>query len=164
MASPFRSQLSFALALALIPATYAGAADAPAAPAKQDDLAWLAGDWCGQDGEQRIEETWFLPQQHEAIGMSRTLEGGRMVSFEFMRIMEIEGVISYVAQPGGDAPTSFKRTDGGVGWIRFENKEHDYPQRIEYRVAGGGLHAEIGGPGAEGKEEVLSYEYTPCNG
>ena len=139
----------------------ASAAEAPA-PAKQDDLAWLAGDWCGADDNQVIEESWFTPQAHEAIGMSRTTQGGRMISFEFMRIQEVEGVISYVAQPGGDAPTSFKRSDGGDGWIRFENKEHDYPQRIEYRKAGDGLHAEIGGPGAGDKEEVISYDYRRC--
>ena len=66
------------------------------------------------------------------------------------------------AQPNGDEAVAFKRTNGGDDWIRFENKEHDYPQRIEYRKSGDGLHAEIGGPGAGGKEEVISYDYTRC--
>ena len=79
-----------------------------------------------------------------------------------MRIANLEGTWTLIAQPSGNPPTKFARTDGGEGWIRFENKEHDYPQRIEYRSTGEGLTAEIGGPGAEGKEEVISYRYAPC--
>ena len=79
-----------------------------------------------------------------------------------MRIADIEGKVQLLAQPGGEPATSFARTDGGADWIRFENKEHDYPQRIEYRKTANGLHAEIGGPGAENKEEVIPYDYVPC--
>ena len=104
----------------------------------------------------------MLPQAGEAIGMSRTVEGGRMTSYEFMRIADIEGKVQLFAQPGGEPPTAFARTDGGKDWIRFENKQHDYPQRIEYKREGENLTAEIGGPGAEGKEEVISYRYAPC--
>ena len=130
--------------------------------APPDDLGWMAGAWCGSDESQQIEETWYAPAGGETIGMSRTVEGGRLLSFEFMRIINVEGVVSYVAQPNGNPPTSFKRRDGGAGWIRFENKEHDFPQRIEYRRDGDGLIAEIAGPGAEGKEEAISYRYTRC--
>ena len=142
------------------PATVA----APAAAAAESDepLAWLAGEWCGKDENQDIEETWLAPHASEMIGMSRTLAGGRMISFEYMRIMDLEGTVTLIPQPGGDAPTNFKRTDGGADWIRFENKQHDYPQRIEYRRVGEGLHAEIGGPGAGDKEAVISYDYTRC--
>jgi len=104
----------------------------------------------------------MLPQAGEAIGMSRTVEGGRMTSYEFMRIADIEGKVQLFAQPGGEPPTAFARTDGGKDWIRFENKQHDYPQRIEYRKTASGLHAEIGGPGAGDKEEVIPYEYQRC--
>jgi hypothetical protein len=150
----------------LAPPPAAAPAPAPAvepAPVKQEasseTLAWMAGNWCGKDGDQSIEESWFAPHANEMIGMSRTLAGGRMISFEYMRIMDLEGTITLIAQPGGAPPTNFKRTDGDRDWIRFENKQHDYPQRIEYRKAGEGLHAEIAGPGEPGKEAVISYEY-----
>jgi hypothetical protein len=149
-----------ALLLLLLPLVLGAAARD--ATGQQDDLAWLAGSWCGNDESQQIEETWFSPQRHEAIGMSRTLQGGRMVSFEYMRIMEIDGVIRFVAQPGGDLPTEFLRSAGGAGWIRFENKAHDFPQRIEYRRVGERLHAEVAGPGEPGKEAVIPYEYSRC--
>jgi hypothetical protein len=134
----------------------------PGVQAPDEALAWLEGRWCGSDDDQRIEETWFAPKQDETTGMSRTISGGRVISFEYMRIASLDGVQTLLAQPDGNLPTKFARTDGGQGWIRFENKQHDYPQRIEYKREGDELTAEIGGPGAEGKEEVISYRYAPC--
>jgi hypothetical protein len=145
----------------LMPASNASVAVADE-PNSDEPLAWMAGSWCGKDEDQVLEETWMMPAGGETIGTSRTISGGRIISFEFMRIAEFDGTQALVAQPGGDEPVHFKRSDGGADWIRFENKEHDYPQRIEYRKAGDGLRAEIGGPGAGGKEEVISYEYVRC--
>ena len=132
------------------------------AAASGEALAWLAGHWCGTDEAQTLEETWTAPRANEMLGIGRTLAGGRMLSFEYMRIVDIQGKLTFIGQPGGVPPTSFERSDGGADWIRFENRKHDYPQRIEYRRAGEGLHAEIGGPGAAGKEEVIAYNYTRC--
>jgi len=153
------------------PLAVTASVSAPAAPAPamelasqvpDEALAWLEGNWCGSDEDQQIEESWFAPRQDETTGMSRTISGGRVISFEYMRIASLDGVQMLLAQPDGNPPTKFARTNGGEGWIRFENKQHDYPQRIEYRREGGNLTAEIGGPGAEGKEEVISYRYAPC--
>ena len=143
------------------PATPASTAE-PGAQVPDEALAWLEGRWCGSDDDQQLEETWFAPKQEETTGMSRTISGGRVISFEYMRIASLDGVQTLLAQPDGNPPTKFARTDGGERWIRFENKQHDYPQRIEYRREGEHLTAEIGGPGAEGKEEVISYRYAPC--
>src|SRR5687767_11263720 len=128
--------LALALLLLAPPAPVA-AADA------QDDLAWMAGNWCSSAGGEQVEETWLAPRGHEALGVGRTMRGGRMVSFEYMRITKVAGVIRFVGQPGGKAPTEFPRTAGGDGWIRFENKAHDFPRRIEYRRVGEELHAEV---------------------
>jgi hypothetical protein len=144
------------------PANSSPVVPAEATPVSDEALAWMQGSWCGKDEDQVLEETWMMPAEGEAIGMSRTLAGGRMISFEFMRIANLDGTETLLAQPNGDAPVSFPRTDGGEGWIRFENKEHDYPQRIEYRESATGLHAEIGGPGAGDKEAVIAFEYTRC--
>jgi hypothetical protein len=128
----------------------------------QDDLAWIAGSWCSSAGDEEVEETWLAPHGHEALGVGRTMRGGRMVSFEYMRITKVDGVIRFVGQPGGDAPTEFPRTAGGEGWIRFENKSHDFPQRVEYRREGDGLYAEVAGPGEGGKESVSPFRYRRC--
>ena len=129
----------------------------------QDELSWIAGSWCTAAGDQVVEETWLPPRGHETLGVGRTLRGGRMVSFEHMRITATDGPVRFVGQPGGGAPTEFPRTAGGEGWIRFENKAHDFPQRIEYRREGDdGLYAEVAGPGAGGRETVIPFRYRRC--
>jgi hypothetical protein len=97
-----------------------------------------------------------------AIGLGRTLAQGATTAFEYLRIVDLDGVPAYVAQPGGRPPTTFRMTASGEQWIRFENPEHDFPQRIEYRRASDTLHAEIAGPGADGAEAVISFDYRKC--
>ena len=128
------------------------------------DLAWLAGHWCSGDAGERIEETWLAPHGGELLGLSRTLKGERSVAFEFLRIASVDGVQTYLAQPGGRPPTGFALGAAGKDWVRFENPEHDFPQRIEYRREGDRLRAEIAGPGEQGKEMVITFEYLACPG
>jgi len=131
--------------------------DAPAAPP-----AWLAGSWCGQDGPARSEESWLAPAGGQMLGMSRTVAPGRSTQFEFLRIDSVDGVLSYLAQPGGAAVTAFARTDGGERWIRFENPTHDFPRSVEYRRDGDTLKAEIAGPGKNGETMRIAYLFERC--
>ena len=147
-----------------VPATRALASiPEPARQVPLEPLAWLAGDWCGGEGNELIQETWLPPRDYETIGVGRTLRNGKLASFEYMRITRIEGTITFIGQPGGGTPVAFKRTDGDENWIRFENPEHDYPQRIQYRRSGDELHAEVGGPGANGQDEIVPYVYKRCS-
>jgi hypothetical protein len=134
----------------------AGAADPP------PSLDWMGGHWCTGRGEEMVEEFWLPPHGGVAIGLSRTLTSDLTTAFEYLRIVEVDGIPSYIAQPGGRPPTAFKRTAGGESWIRFENPRHDFPQRIEYRREGDALHAEIAGPGEEGEELVISFNFRRC--
>ena len=59
-------------------------------------------------------------------------------------------------------PISFRLTASGDNWARFENPQHDFPKRVEYRRTANGLHAEIAGPGEAGKELVIPFDYRPC--
>lgn len=141
------------------PATDAAVAT-PRAP--EPEFAWLAGTWCGGEAGETIEESWLAPRGGELLGLSRTTREGQVVAFEFLRIAVVKGVPTYLAQPGGRAPTVFARSDGGEQWVRFENPAHDFPRRIEYRRTGDTLHAEIAGPGVGGKETVIGYDYRRC--
>ena len=125
-------------------------------------LEWLAGHWCVEMGGDTVEEFWLPPHGGVMAGLARTLSTERTTGFEFLRIAQIDGVQSYIAQPGGRPPTSFRRTAGGERWVRFENPDHDFPQRIEYRREGEDLHAEVAGPGKNGEESVLNFDYSPC--
>lgn len=120
------------------------------------DLAWLAGAWVGTRGEtgSSIEERWSPPLGGAMLATSRTVnKSGRMVAFEYLRVVERDGGLVYIAQPGGVKPTEFvlteletgKGTETSKTRAVFENPRHDYPKRIVYELsAEGGLSATIG--------------------
>jgi hypothetical protein len=127
-------------------------------------FAWLTGQWCSNRDGELIEEHWLAPRGDLMLGLARTVKAGKTVSFEFVRIEFRNGVAHYVAQPGGVPPTAFRLTASGADWARFEDPTHDFPQRVEYRRTATGLHAEIAGPGKDGKETVIPFDYEPCRG
>lgn len=129
---------------------YRQAQDIPLpAPAKAaiGDLDWLAGAWVGTRGSgSSIEERWSPPLGGAMLAVSRTVNtSDKMVAFEYLRIVERDGGLVYVAQPGGAAPTEFVLTELTTTRAVFDNPRHDYPKRIVYELsAEGGLSATIG--------------------
>ena len=139
-----------------------GLASATARAADAALPAWMAGSWCADANARRIEEVWLAPAGALMIGMSRTVAANRRTpEFEFLRIELRDGVPTYLAQPQGAPPVAFKLTQSTDSSARFENPQHDFPQRIEYRRTGDGLHAEIAGP-RQGKERVIAFDYKLC--
>ena len=112
------------------------------------DLAWLAGAWVGTrgaEGTTSIEERWSPPLGGAMLGVSRTVSRGAMRAFEFLRVVERDGGLVYIAQPGGAEPTEFVLTELTTTRAVFDNPRHDYPKRIVYeRAADGSLSATIG--------------------
>src|SRR6185295_6928455 len=96
----------FALAVIL---GLSGTARAQATPAHAalNQLAWLAGTWSGGTSPLAFEERWTPAAGGAMLAVSRTLKGDRMVAFEFLRIIERDGGLVYVAQPNGRPPTEF---------------------------------------------------------
>jgi hypothetical protein len=125
-------------------------------------LDWISGHWCSSSNGEKIEEIWLPAHGGVMLGMSRTQDGDRTSGFEYMRIVMVDQRPGFVAQPGGRPPVNFLRTDGDRNWVRFENPEHDFPKRIEYRRQGDTLHAMIAGPGKDGMEFEISFEFVPC--
>jgi hypothetical protein len=116
------------------------------APAAIGDLAWLAGAWVGtRSSGTSIEERWSPPLGGAMLAVSRTVRAGRMSMFEFLRIVERDGALVYIAQPGGGSPTEFVLTELTATRAVFDNPRHDYPKRIVYELSPeGGLSATIG--------------------
>jgi len=115
------------------------------AQATIDDLDWMSGAWVGARGSRSIEERWSPPLGGAMLGVSRTVSRGTMVGFEYLRVVERDGGLVYVAQPGGAPPTEFVLTELGTDRAVFENPRHDSPQRIVYELsAEGALSASIG--------------------
>jgi hypothetical protein len=120
------------------------------APAKAaiGDLTWLGGAWVGTRGAGgaiSIEERWSPPLAGAMLAVSRTVSRGRMSAFEYLRIVERDGGLVYIAQPGGAAPTEFVLTELTKTRAVFDNPRHDYPKRIVYELSAEGvLSATIG--------------------
>ncbi len=111
--------------------------------ARIDTLDWLAGDWSGKRRSASIEERWSPPAGGAMLATSRTVNGGKMTAFEFLRIVEQGGTLVYVAQPGGRTATEFTLVEQGETRAVFENPRHDFPQRITYERIDEQLTAEI---------------------
>lgn len=133
-----------------------------AAPAAGPEFDWLAGHWCGGSAGRQIHEVWLPEAGGMLLGMSRTLRGGKTESFEFMRIVTAGQDAGFHVQPNGAPPTVFTIAERGERRVRFENAAHDFPNRIEYRREGDALHAWIAGPGRDGKEMRIPFEYRRC--
>jgi hypothetical protein len=101
------------------------------------DFGWLAGDWQLAQGKQCVEEHWTAPSSNMLVGTSRTVEGDRTVSFEFMRIEARPDGVFYVAQPGGKPPVDFKLASNTASELVFVNPGHaDHLKRIVYKRQG----------------------------
>jgi hypothetical protein len=111
------------------------------------DVAWIAGDWTGTRGTNNataIEERWSPPSGGAMLATSRTVRAERMTAFEFLRIVERDGTLVFIAQPNGSPPTEFVLTEIGKDRAVFANPRHDSPQKITYELTPAGLTASIG--------------------
>ena len=80
------------------------------------------------------------------LGMARTVKGGATKEFEFMQIRATaDHSLEFIAKPSGQAEATFTLLRQSDSETVFENLQHDFPQRIIYRLEQGKLHARIEG-------------------
>ena len=140
------------------PAQSSSPARPAAAHATLQQLAWLPGEWTGTRGRASLEERWTPAAGGAMLAVSRTVADDRLVAFEFLRIVERDGGLVYIAQPNGRPPTEFVLTKIDAGSATFENPSHDFPTSIRYtRREDGSLEATISG--AKG-EKAQSFVFT----
>ena len=111
------------------------------------DVSWISGNWVGTRGTEgsiAFEERWGPPSGGSMFAVSRTVNRGRLSAFEFLRIIERDSGLIYIAQPNGSAPTEFVLTELTHHRAVFDNPRHDYPKRIIYELSDGNLTATIG--------------------
>jgi hypothetical protein len=120
-------------------------------------FAWLAGCWDGSSGARESLEQWMKPSGGTMLGMSRTVANGKTVAYEFLQLREQNGEIYYVAKPSGQDEASFKLVKYAHQEAVFENPQHDFPQRIIYRLdKDGSLAAAIEGM-SKGKLKRIDF-------
>ena len=104
-------------------------------PATIDDLAWLSGCWAAAGQQAGSGEQWMSPAGGTMFGMSRSVRDGKTIAFEFIRIVEqADGGLKFIASPSGQNTTSFSMLSLSDDEVIFENPDHDFPQRIIYRL------------------------------
>lgn len=126
-------------------------------------LSWISGSWISRSDGRSAEEHWTHADAGSMFGVSRTIAGGKTVSFEFLRIEKTSDGITYFAAPKGRSPaTPFKAVQTEDHRVVFENLKHDFPQRIIYwRESDGPLRARIEGAEA-GKQKGSEWTFQPA--
>jgi hypothetical protein len=153
-----------------LPERLNGVPSSPRSPVRASigDMSWLAGEWVSSGSPTTIEERWTPPAGGAMLGVARTLSGDRtkerrqgvpidMVEFEFLRIVQRDGGLVYVAQPGGRPPTEFVLTMFSKDSATFENPAHDFPRVIRYALrANGTLEATI----SDGGQKARTFTFA----
>ncbi len=151
--------------LLLLPTVLAGADEkksGQAAPgAAVGKLAWLAGNWRMEKAGRVVDEQWMAPAAGVMLGMSRTVAKSKVIGHEFVQIREGPGGdLYYIARPSGQKEAAFRILALTDNEIVFENKEHDFPQKITYTLqADGSLLAAIEGTGKDGQIRRVEFAY-----
>jgi hypothetical protein len=96
------------------------------------EAAFLAGSWIEKKENIETEETWLAPKGGLMLGMNRTVLGGKKSAFEYMRIELRDGRPVYLAGVGGKPGVEFKAIETSPKRLVFENRAHEYPQRVIY--------------------------------
>ena len=136
---------------------------AATAPTETERLAWMEGRWVGEKDGVVMEERWTAPLGGALLGVHADVKAGRLVSWEFLRIDTTGEGTFYFASPRSAPPTPFKLLELGGERVVFENKDHDFPQRILYWLdAAGALHARVeGSRGGRALSEEWAWTRRP---
>jgi hypothetical protein len=102
-------------------------------------LAWMSGCWRQESPSRIVDEIWMAPAGDGMLGMSRTVARGRIVDHEFLQIRVQDGTLVLVAKPSRQPEATFAAKSVAPGAVIFENPEHDFPQRVIYRLQGDGM-------------------------
>lgn len=98
-------------------------------------LAWLAGCWAPETGEAGSLEHWLPPAGGTMLGVSRTIKNGRTVEHEFMQLrVNADGKLVFIALPSGQKEATFVASSVNEDSVTFENPQHDFPQKVSYRL------------------------------
>lgn len=112
-----------------------------------ESFASMAGCWERTDKSgTAFSEMWMKPAGNTMMGTGRTVKAGKTVDFEFLRIEQRPDGIFYIAKPKANAEeTPFKLKPQVGNEFVFENPEHDFPQRIIYKLNKDSMVARIEG-------------------
>lgn len=126
-------------------------------------LHGLAGLWKMESSRGAIYEEWQIQNDHTINGKSYKINNGDTLVLERVSLfLEGERIVyqpTVTNQNDGKAVQFALVSTKDQRYI-FENKEHDFPQRVIYHVtAGNSLHARIEGT-KNGKQMASDFNYS----
>lgn len=133
----------------------------PALAAPADDVAklgWMAGSWVSEKDGVTTRETWLPPLGGVMAGAGQTNAPGKRPFVSHYRIAAEPAGATFTAYLPGQPPTPFVLRPGRDGEAIFENKAHDFPQRVIFRPCAGALCARIEGE-LGGKLQFEEWRY-----
>jgi Domain of unknown function (DUF6265) len=123
----------------------------------------LAGTWKMETPRGPMFERWVMADSHKLVGKSYKMKNADTIVLEKLELAFVKGAIFYtsvVSDQNNQRPIPFKLVSAGDNKFIFENKSHDYPQRIIYQlVSTDSVHARIEGT-KNGKEMGSDFFYT----
>lgn len=100
-----------------------------------EEINWLLGSWQKNQPSKITTETWRQVSQQTFEGRG-TSTSDRGTFEETLRITEMSGEIFYLAKtPGNTLPIAFTLQNCSKNTATFVNAEHDFPQKLEYRLS-----------------------------
>ncbi len=127
---------------------------------------WL-GNWEMKTSRGITIESWSYKNDSTYMGNSFKIKStGDSVlqeSMELVKKADFIFLISRIVDQNNNQPISFKLTEFNSNYFVFENKSHDFPQKISYNFSiKDSLIATIEGP-LNGALKRINYNYTKKN-
>ncbi len=128
-------------------------------------LGKIEGNWEMNKEDIRIQESWIKKNDTLFEGHSYTTKDGRKISEENIQLVYTQNKILYIptVKNQNDAqPISFTLISKDGNNYVFENKDHDFPQRITYHFIGRThIDASISGNTPKGFKQIdFQYKRT----
>lgn len=123
----------------------------------------LNGSWESERKRGTLIEQWAIINDSSMIGYSFIKTATDSIPEEKMELVLRSGKIFFIAsaaRQNNDTAVAFTLTNIENGKYFFENKQHDFPQRILYHLVDNKtLRAAIYGP-LNGKETEVTFNFT----
>lgn len=126
-----------------------------------DKSEWLLGTWKSKTSNGILYETWQKGDANNFYAKSYYLNNSDTILFETIQLKESEEKLIYIVsapKEKKELPVSFTSSEVTHEGFIFENKLHDFPQIISYKLlSSDSLIAEISG---KYKGEILKEQFN----
>ena len=125
-------------------------------------FSWLQGSWAMKETDGVITEQWKQVNDSLMEGSSDFIKGDSTIPFEKIKLFRRSNEFYYEAKAAGqnnELPVEFKLSSYSDTGFVAENPQHDFPQRITYRLVNkDSIHAFVdAGPGMPEKKSDFYY-------